>query len=261
MERVTIAVHVRMYFLFALNYADQNDYDRAMDIRGDRFYIQGVQTQGGVWDNAVTEVHWRSSCASGLISNSRISITTSEVMLSGKDSAADRVVHSRSTWTWFPFQPRRGNPSANLRTWSWIASAGYYRQLSGGCVTIDLRMMALFDTVLSTAVSNLGPRPFRMVIPEQVRFVSQAVAANEYRKSFPLESIEPSFAAISSGGHSPGTRIERAFVGAHADIGGGYNGIASGDGGDLSDVALNWMVQRADAAGVQMRSLPASCAR
>jgi hypothetical protein len=133
--------------------------------------------------------------------------------------------------------------------------SGYYRDMTGGCATISVRMMSLFDTVLSTAVSNWGGSPFRMVIPAQVQYVAHAVASNEYRSSFPVESIEPSFAAIRAGGYSRGARTERAFVGAHADIGGGYNGTG-GDGGDLSDVALNWMVEQARIAGVRMQGLP-----
>ena len=55
-----------------------------------------------------------------------------------------------------------------------------------------------------------------------------------------------------------GWRIERGFVGAHADIGGGYNGTQSGDGGDLSDVALNWMYNQAESAGVRFKDLAAA---
>jgi hypothetical protein len=127
---------------------------------------------------------------------------------------------------------------------------GYYRNLAGvdgGCVRIDLRFMGLFDTVRST---TLGA--FNMRIPTAVQYAAQAVAVNEHRRLFPLESIEESF--VNPGFSS--NRIEHGFVGAHSDIGGGYNG-ADGDGGDLSDVALNWMVAQANAAGVPMAALPA----
>lgn len=83
------------------------------------------------------------------------------------------------------------------------------------------------------------------------------MAVNEHRTDFPLESIEPSYTnrGLSS------NRTERGFVGAHSDIGGGYNctgGASMGcDGGDLSDVALNWMVAKAKRAGVTMDILPA----
>lgn len=48
-------------------------------------------------------------------------------------------------------------------------------------------------------------------------------------------------------------------MGAHSDIGGGYNGVNNKyetyDGGDLSDIALNWMVNQAKHAGVPMGEL------
>lgn len=151
----------------------------------------------------------------------------------------------------------RGSASARDFANTVVARAnnGYYRQLdgvNGGCVQVKLRFMGLFDTVLSYAVGS-----FNMGIPEAVEYVSQAVAVNEHRRDFPVESIEPSYAdrGLSS------NRTERGFVGAHSDIGGGYNctgGASMGcDGGDLSDVALNWMVAEAKRAGVTMDILPA----
>jgi hypothetical protein len=108
-------------------------------------------------------------------------------------------------------------------------------------------------------------------IPAQFSYVAHAVALNEYRRQpagtwnalsnrnfydrtrthvpgsrhwggFPLESI-----GMSSS--QPGqVRIERGFIGAHADIGGGY---AAGENG-LSTVALSWMVGQAQIAGLNM---------
>jgi hypothetical protein len=124
--------------------------------------------------------------------------------------------------------------------------------VNGACVAVEIRFMGLFDTVLSHAAGS-----FDMGIPEAVQYVSQAVAVNEHRKDFPLESIEPGY--VDRGLSS--NRTERGFVGAHSDIGGGYNctnGKAGGcDGGDLSDVALNWMVAEATRAGVAMGTLSA----
>ncbi len=92
------------------------------------------------------------------------------------------------------------------------ANSGYYRNLegvNGACVQVNIRFMGLFDTVLSYAVGS-----FTMGIPEAVQYVSQAVAVNEHRRDFPLESIESSYAdrGLSS------NRTERGFVGAHSDI-------------------------------------------
>jgi RHS repeat-associated protein len=134
---------------------------------------------------------------------------------------------------------------------------------------VNFRFMGLWDTVLTT---NVG-RDYRLGIPTQFKHVAHAVALNEYRSQpaatgnlpglaaffdgtrahlpddlhwggFPLESI----GASSS---RPGqVRIERGFIGAHADIGGGY---APGDDG-LSSVALSWMVAQAKLAKVEMNT-------
>jgi RHS repeat-associated protein len=136
------------------------------------------------------------------------------------------------------------------------------------CQRVNFRFMGLWDSVLST---NNG-RAYSMAIPGAFQYVAQAVALNEYRSEpssnlvtnsnfwdnsrthigsftdklhyggFPLESI---------GGNSsaPGrTRVEMGFIGAHADIGGGYGATDNG----LSTVALSWMVAQAQVAGVKM---------
>lgn len=139
------------------------------------------------------------------------------------------------------------------------------------CQPVSLRFMGLFDTVLSTDLP--WGSAYRLGIPEEFAFVAHAVALNEYRSQpyandvfgypfnaafwnatrrplpddlhqggFPLESIGAS-------SHAPGqVRIERGFIGAHADIGGGY---AEGEN-QLSFVALNWMVEQAKKAEVNM---------
>jgi RHS repeat-associated protein len=129
-----------------------------------------------------------------------------------------------------------------------------------GCQKVNLRFMGLFDTVLST---NYSDTSYNLSIPKEFGYVAQAVALNEYRSDsllefmkrnplphsmhwggFPLESIG---ASSSQAGQ---VRIEMGFLGAHADIGGGY-----GAGEDqLSLVALNWMVRQAQDAGVNMNT-------
>src|SRR5690606_1894923 len=121
---------------------------------------------------------------------------------------------------------------------------GYYRELvDGGCVSIDIRFLGLFDTVLSTHVGS-----FELDIPEAVGYAASLIAANEHRRSFPLESIVASAAARGQAGN----RVEVSMLGAHADIGGGYACIDLGacDGGDLSDIALQWMREQAASQGV-----------
>ncbi len=120
------------------------------------------------------------------------------------------------------------------------------------CQQVKFRFMGLWDTVLST---NAG-RAYNLAIPDQFTYVAQAVALNEYRGdtfhpygsigAFPLESI---MQGQSSPVPTPGaTRIEMGFIGAHADIGGGF---AEGEN-QLPQVALAWMVKQARDAGVTM---------
>ncbi|THF64561.1 hypothetical protein E6C76_10880 [Pseudothauera nasutitermitis] len=139
------------------------------------------------------------------------------------------------------------------------------------CQPVNLRFMGLFDTVLSTDLPSGAA--YRLGIPGEFAYVAHAVALNEYRSQpyssdvfgypfnaafwnstrrnlpddlhqggFPLESI-------GAGSLTPDqVRIERGFIGAHADIGGGYD---EGEN-QLSFVALNWMVEQAKKAGVNM---------
>jgi RHS repeat-associated protein len=122
------------------------------------------------------------------------------------------------------------------------------------CQKVNFRFMGLWDTVLST---NWSGTPYNLGIPDQFKYVAQAVALNEYRDktvrqlpgsvgAFPLESI--------LGGTVPtgDTRIERGFIGAHADIGGGFSATQN----QLAQVPLAWMVDQAKLAGLNM-SLPA----
>jgi RHS repeat-associated protein len=139
------------------------------------------------------------------------------------------------------------------------------------CQPVNLRFIGLFDTVLSTDLPF--STDYRLSIPSDFSYVAHAVALNEYRSQpigwdvggypfnaafwndtrrnldedlhqggFPLESIGAS-------SQTPGQiRIERGFIGAHADIGGGY---AAGEN-QLSFVALDWMVKQAQLAQVKM---------
>ena len=143
------------------------------------------------------------------------------------------------------------------------------------CQWVNFRFMGLWDTVLST---NRSGYQYNLGIPSQFKHVSQAVALNEYR-SGGISALDDSanivaswalrnsaadpvdgknykqhmggFPLVSIGASSstPGaTRIEMGFLGAHADIGGGYPESES----QLSLVALNWMVKQAQTAGVNM---------
>jgi len=97
---------------------------------------------------------------------------------------------------------------------------------------VEIRFMGLWDTVAQFGPNGTNNGAWQLAIPQQAQNVFQAVAMNENRYIFPGEAI--------------GRGTQRGFVGAHADIGGSYGT------GDLSDVALNWIVDQAKSSGVAM---------
>jgi RHS repeat-associated protein len=255
-------------FHFADYYASFNDYDRAAGINGRTFYVNGVGTEGGFGDNGVTggafsrALRERVDRGLGFLDQyldgyvgweeNRRRQAGLPPLLGGSPLVIDIDTVGFS----------RGAATAR----EWVnrvldrVEEGYYERRFGGCVSLNLRMMALFETVLGRNTDTWFGNPFRTVIPDEVDYVAHAVAMNEHRGEFPVELINPSQASLGGSGDFRANRVERGFVGAHSDIGGGYNGDASSgegyDGGDLSDVALNWMFQQAAAAGVTMRALP-----
>jgi hypothetical protein len=117
-----------------------------------------------------------------------------------------------------------------------------------GTVTacIDPRFIGLFDTVAQFGLLGLDDTLYDLSIAAEWAWVAHAVALNERRWLFPLTTL--------GAGHNT---VEAPFLGAHGDIGGGYL-IQDGqeeNGGDLSNVALNWMTWQAHAAGVTLDSL------
>lgn len=120
-----------------------------------------------------------------------------------------------------------------------------------GTVTacVGLRFMGLFDTVAQFGLLGIGNHDYDLTVSDAWQWVAHAVALHEHRRLFPLITLD---------GSPNGRYVESHFVGAHADIGGGYMAEADtppGDVGDLSDVALNWMRWQALAAGVPLGPL------
>jgi glutathione S-transferase len=69
-----------------------------------------------------------------------------------------------------------------------------------------------------------------------------AMALDEQRRDFPVTRWDKD------------PRVQQVwFVGAHADVGGGYPPVESG----LSGIALDWMTQRLAGVGVQFVAVPA----
>ncbi|MBB6094030.1 RHS repeat-associated protein [Povalibacter uvarum] len=126
---------------------------------------------------------------------------------------------------------------------------GHYRHAlsrDGSCRSLRIRFMGLFDTVAAFGIptndTNIG---YDLTIDDRVGTVAHAIALNEHRAAFDLISIQYSEHAANTSQY----RQERAFIGAHSDIGGGYAN------GDLSDLALRWMHTQAIVAGVRMTPL------
>jgi RHS repeat-associated protein len=97
---------------------------------------------------------------------------------------------------------------------------------------MELRFLGLWDTVAQFGATGRLNDQWQLAIPPEVQHVFQAVALNEHRQLFPGESIDR------------GTQL--GFIGSHADIGGSFGT------GDLSNVALNWIAEKAKASGLTM---------
>ncbi|WP_281280164.1 RHS repeat-associated core domain-containing protein [Panacagrimonas perspica] len=133
------------------------------------------------------------------------------------------------------------------------------KYMQDSCIDVNLRFMALFDTVPHYSANQFhleaagisqddDLRQLDLGVgaaddPNAMQYVAHAVAANEDRQGFHAISIHPH--PLKGNTES---RMEMGFIGAHADIGGGYSE------GDLPDVALMWMVKRAEVAGVSIDS-------
>ncbi|MFJ2990686.1 T6SS phospholipase effector Tle1-like catalytic domain-containing protein [Collimonas sp. NPDC087041] len=134
-------------------------------------------------------------------------------------------------------------------------------------VIVQLRFVGLFDTVSSYGLVSdtltdqtrghagwAKPGNLQMK-PEYAKYCVHMVAMHEFRRNFPLDTIEV-------GGKLPSNCREFAYPGAHSDVGGGYEpgalGVAvgatqpEGDALKLSQITLNHMFACAVAANVPM---------
>ncbi|MDQ2136914.1 DUF2235 domain-containing protein [Alcaligenaceae bacterium B3P038] len=114
------------------------------------------------------------------------------------------------------------------------------RGIISACV--DLRFIGLFDSVTQFGLLGADDRDFNMAVKSAWRWVAHAVALHERRMIFPVTSL------IGAGGNT----VEAPFLGAHSDVGGGTR-VATG--GDISNVALQWMAWQARVGGVDLEPL------
>ncbi|MBV6272700.1 DUF2235 domain-containing protein [Alcaligenaceae bacterium CGII-47] len=117
---------------------------------------------------------------------------------------------------------------------------------------VNLRFMGLFETVAQFGLLGINNTAYDLSIASAWQWVAHAVAANERRGILPLVSADP---------QAHQNTVESPFIGAHADIGGGVLRNDQGQAerhGDLSDVALAWMLWQARAASVSFSDLNAT---
>ncbi len=123
-----------------------------------------------------------------------------------------------------------------------LVNGTYTDTATGNSRCLNLRFEGLWDTVSHLGLLSGDDAKYDFSIPPEIKYVAQAVALNEHRggpANFNARSIfdAPQLSSVAN-------RTELGFVGSHADIGGGYGT------GDLSDVALMWMIQQAKNQGI-----------
>jgi uncharacterized protein (DUF2235 family) len=92
-----------------------------------------------------------------------------------------------------------------------------------------IRFVGLFDPVGSVGHPG-GFGSYRFQLPGNVEYSAEAMAENENRSWFPGTDIN--------------VNTQEWFLGTHSDVGGGWANH------ELSDFALQWMIQQAQGAGV-----------
>ena len=141
---------------------------------------------------------------------------------------------------------------------------------------VKLRFMGLMDPVFTNMyddVKNWETACKPMEVSEKWEHVVNIIAAHDVRgKLFDGASLggqvntvpmrgtkmeEGSTARIDADGNVIGIREEFMMAGAHSDIGGGYPAPGTSEpDGDLSDIALWVLMERAERAGVKLGDLP-----
>ncbi|MCF9047114.1 phospholipase effector Tle1 domain-containing protein [Acinetobacter nectaris] len=131
-------------------------------------------------------------------------------------------------------------------------------------ITVNYNFLGVWDTVPSLGlniendIKESNDLNASISVSDKFAYVAHAVAVNEHRASFMARSIytsaadakandtpDPKFLIYNKIKNHQQVKIERGFMGAHSDIGGGY------EEGDLNKVALMWMIDQAKNIGVK----------
>ncbi len=128
-----------------------------------------------------------------------------------------------------PFASQIYNTRNNSQT-----AAGFKKTFCRTCIP---HFIGVWDTVASLGYF-MGKKFFNTKLNAKINFGYQAVSIDEKRKKFPISLWDKS-------NSTSGQIIEQVwFPGVHSDVGGSYKETG------LSDGALKWMIQKAEAAGV-----------
>ncbi|SDC29249.1 phospholipase effector Tle1 domain-containing protein, partial [Acinetobacter boissieri] len=129
-------------------------------------------------------------------------------------------------------------------------------------ININYNFLGIWDTVPSLGINiendvrESNDIHASISVSDKFAYVAHAVAVNEHRENFMARSIYTSIADAKANDTSKynienkaknhqQVKIERGFMGAHSDIGGGYSE------GDLNKVPLMWMIDQAKNVGVK----------
>lgn len=210
-----------------------------------QLYPEGRHYQPGPGDSA-----WDTATASraGHILSTQWERLLADLAAAGRQwqqqpAAIDLLGYSRGAALAQHFANQIAAHVSNQRFWAYDPSMGTV----SAC--IDLRFMGLFDTVAQFGVNGRDNTNYLLGASPAWQWIAHAVALHEHRYLFPANSL----------GQGQANVAELPFIGAHADIGGGYQSSATPEAarGDLSDVALAWIHWQARAAGVPLLPLPA----
>jgi RHS repeat-associated protein len=206
-------------------------YDQ--DVNGTAYYITGIGTTNA-------DMTYQGNMANGDGFDQRVDLgfTFLEKFIDANSTATDAVQIDVVGFS-------RG--AAEARVWMnqlvGKLIQGRYTSKAGKSRCLELRFEGLWDTVPHLGYFHGNEAAHNFAIPTQVKYAAHAVALNEHRggmTDFDGRSILNA-PATSSGGN----RNEMGFIGSHADVGGGYGT------GDLSDVALMWMIEQGKTQGIK----------
>lgn len=154
---------------------------------------------------------------------------------------ASKVNNIMNNGSWYRYSqvPVQGGAFNRTET-KWKYTHNWLKQQCN--VKFNFNFMGLWDTVPSYGATitddskELAGKGYAIIVSSKWNKVVHAVAANEHRSGFAVRSIFNDQNQAKTYANST-NRIERGFLGAHSDIGGGYKS------GDLSDLSLLWIMK------------------